>query len=105
MKKAFSVKQIQAGYCLSYILESDSEAVLIDPHITKIEQYRNHLAKNALKLKTVIDTHTHADHISSASIIADEFGCPLVILDASTIPARPAMSPCVVKIKILMRST
>ena len=79
MKNDFSIKQIQAGYCFSYVLESDDEAVLIDPHITKIQTYRDHLGKKGLELKAVIDTHTHADHISAAAIVAAEYNCPIIM--------------------------
>jgi len=61
MENVFSVKRFQAGYCLSYFLESDSEAILVDPHITKVQEYRDHLSKRKLELKAVVDTHTHAD--------------------------------------------
>ena len=81
MAIAFSVKQIQAGYCMSYILESDGQAVLIDPHITKVQAYRDYFGKKGRKLTAVIDTHTHADHLSSAAIVADEYSCPIVMSD------------------------
>ncbi|MDP6634832.1 MAG: MBL fold metallo-hydrolase [Phycisphaerae bacterium] len=77
MENAFSVKQIQAGYCMSYILESDKQAVIIDPHITKVQAYRDHIKAENLTLKAVIDTHTHADHLSSAGIVSSEYGCPV----------------------------
>ena len=79
MENGFSVKQIQAGYCLSYVLESDRQAVLIDPHITKVQAYRDHIDAGNLVLKAVFDTHTHADHLSAAAIISGEYDCPIVM--------------------------
>ena len=79
MGNAFSVKQIQAGYCMSYVLESDGQAVLIDPHITKVQAYRDHLVAADLMLMAVIDTHTHADHLSAAAIVSGEYDCPIVM--------------------------
>jgi len=79
MENAFSVKQFQAGYCMSYFLESDKQAVLIDPHITKVQAYRDHIKSAGLTLKAIVDTHTHADHLSSAALVAAEYDCPIVM--------------------------
>lgn len=79
MDTAFFVEQIQAGHCLSYLLVSENQAVLIDPHITKVQVYRDYLTKKGLDLKAVVDTHTHADHLSAAAIVAGEYDCPIVM--------------------------
>jgi len=79
MENSFSVEQFQAGYCMSYVLASNAQAVLIDPHITKVQVYRDHIAAKGLELKAVIDTHTHADHLSSAAIVSGEYGCPIIM--------------------------
>ncbi len=79
MSNAFSIKQIQAGYCFSYILDSDDQALLIDPHITKLQEYRAYFGKKGVSLTAVVDTHTHADHLSSAAIVSDEFKCPIIM--------------------------
>ena len=79
MSTTFSVKQIQAGSCFSYVLASDGQAVLIDPHITKVQAYRDHLRKGKLTLTAIIDTHTHADHLSSAAVISQEYTCPIMM--------------------------
>ena len=39
MAKDFRSKQFAAGSCYSYILSSDSEALIIDPHISLLEEY------------------------------------------------------------------
>ncbi|MCI0498273.1 MAG: MBL fold metallo-hydrolase [Planctomycetales bacterium] len=77
MKTAFSVQQIASGPCFSYLLESEGQALLIDPHITKADVYRQGLLKKGLRLAGIVDTHTHADHISSAAILVREYRCPL----------------------------
>ena len=79
MENTFTVKQVQAGYCMSYILESDKQAVVIDPHITKVQDYRDHISAAGLTLKAVVDTHTHADHLSAAAIVSGQYGCPIVM--------------------------
>ena len=79
MENEFSVEQFQAGYCLSYVLQSDKQAVLIDPHITKVQAYRDYLQANGLSLAAVIDTHTHADHLSAAALVSAEYDCGIVM--------------------------
>jgi sulfur dioxygenase len=66
------VKQFAAGSCYSYILSSKSEALIIDPHISLTEEYINYLKKHKLTLKFIVDTHTHADHFSSAALLKKE---------------------------------
>ena len=77
MESTFSVRQIASGPCFSYVLESDGQALLIDPHITKVDFYRDLIRKKGVSLAGIVDTHTHADHISSAAILKSEYKCPL----------------------------
>jgi glyoxylase-like metal-dependent hydrolase (beta-lactamase superfamily II)/rhodanese-related sulfurtransferase len=71
------IKQFAAGSCYSYILSSGNEALIIDPHISLPEDYRKYLTKYKLTLKGIVDTHTHADHFSSAAVLKKQFGCPV----------------------------
>jgi glyoxylase-like metal-dependent hydrolase (beta-lactamase superfamily II)/rhodanese-related sulfurtransferase len=73
------VKQFVAGSCYSYILSSQNEALIIDPHISLVEEYKKYLAKNILALKFIVDTHTHADHFSSAAVLKKQFGAPVLM--------------------------
>lgn len=79
MNKKISVKQFIAGSCYSYIVSSRSEALVIDPHISLKDQYVSYLDKNGLKLKFIVDTHTHADHFSLAMILKKQFNVPVVM--------------------------
>lgn len=72
-------RQFIAGSCYSYILSSDGEALIIDPHISLRGEYVNYLKKNNLQLKHILDTHTHADHFSLAAVLKKELGA-LVIM-------------------------
>lgn len=71
------MKQFVAGSCYSYIIDSQGEAIVIDPHISLLGAYKEYLAKNRLTLKAAIDTHTHADHFSLAAVIKREFAVPV----------------------------
>lgn len=56
--------------CLSYILISQGEAVIIDP-ARHIDFYQQLLSSKKAKLKAVFDTHAHADHISGGIALAE----------------------------------
>jgi len=73
------VKQFIAGSCYSYILSSKGEALIIDPHISLGDDYRAYLKKKNLTLKFIIDTHTHADHFSSASVLKKATGAQVLM--------------------------
>ncbi len=73
------MKQFIAGSCYSYILSSQKEALIIDPHISLRDPYRDYLKKNALQLKFIIDTHTHADHFSLAMVLKRELNAVVVM--------------------------
>lgn len=67
-----TVEQIRNEGCLAYLLEDEvsREAALIDPKKEDQEKYLAKLAQAGLKLKYVIDTHTHADHVSDSCELA-----------------------------------
>ena len=50
MDNKYSVQQIKSGPCFSYLLESDGQGLLIDPHITKVAFYRQLLQKKGIHL-------------------------------------------------------
>jgi len=56
--------------CLSYIISSSNEAIVIDASLP-IEAYMDVLQKNNQKLKHVIETHIHADHLSRSKQLAE----------------------------------
>jgi glyoxylase-like metal-dependent hydrolase (beta-lactamase superfamily II) len=56
--------------CLSYMIQSNGEAAIIDSaRITK--PYQDVLSANNVKLTHVLDTHLHADHISGGRELAE----------------------------------
>lgn len=58
--------------CLSYILYSEDEAVVIDPLKQFTDTYIKDVQENNATIKYVIDTHIHADHISGFSTLAEQ---------------------------------
>lgn len=59
--------------CLSYIIESNGEGVIVDTN-RMIEQYEEFMSEHNIKLKYLVDTHLHADHISGARVLSDKTG-------------------------------
>ncbi|GAA0502598.1 MBL fold metallo-hydrolase [Salinibacillus aidingensis] len=59
--------------CLSYFVESNGEAAIIDSNrMTDI--YENFAKEKGVEIKHVLDTHLHADHISGGRKLADNAG-------------------------------
>ena len=68
--------------CLSYLVYDDrsKQAALIDPSTEITEQiYLDAIKELGLTLSYVIDTHTHADHISSARSLRDSTQAKIVM--------------------------
>ena len=63
------IEKIGKG-CLSYMLISDNQAIVIDP-LFPAEKYQNIAIQNNAIIIKVIDTHQHADHLSSAWHLAE----------------------------------
>jgi len=78
-KSGIMVKQFIAGSCYSYILSSNNDSLIIDPHISLVEEYKRYLTKNKLTLKFIVDTHTHADHFSAAAVLKKHFKVPVLM--------------------------
>ncbi len=71
------VRRIGKG-CMSYIIESDAEAAVIDP-VFPIEDYIRIARDLDVKITKVYDTHQHADHVSAAKALAEEAGAKLYL--------------------------
>lgn len=59
--------------CLSYLIESNGEAVIVDTS-RMIDQYETFTVKKGIQIKHLIDTHLHADHISGGRKLAEKVG-------------------------------
>jgi glyoxylase-like metal-dependent hydrolase (beta-lactamase superfamily II) len=57
--------------CLSYVVESDSEAVVIDASLDP-DVYVKLIRDRGWRLLTVMDTHIHADHLSRSRLLAQQ---------------------------------
>jgi len=81
-------EQVSTGGCQSYLVgcPDSPSAVLIDPEISQIDRYRALVTRSGLRIRYVIDTHTHADHFSAAKQMSEMFGAPTVMHHSSSAP-------------------
>lgn len=74
-----SIEQIYTG-CLAqgaYYIESEGEAVVIDP-LREVEPYLEKAQKDNAKIKYVFETHFHADFVSGHIDLAKKTGAAIV---------------------------
>ena len=81
-------EQIVTGGCQSYLLGCDAShsAILIDPHLQQIDCYLGLAARDGLRIRYVLDTHTHADHFSAAKELGKQLDVPVVTSKLSPAP-------------------
>lgn len=74
-------EQIASGGCQSYLVgcEATCAAALVDPEISQIDRYLALAAKDGLRIRYLIDTHTHADHFSATQELARRLDMPVVM--------------------------
>lgn len=69
----FLFRQLNPHSCLTYLIGDlqTKEVVLVDPVLDHVPDYLKLLETEKFRLVAVIDTHTHADHISGAPALLD----------------------------------
>ncbi|HSD74195.1 MAG TPA: MBL fold metallo-hydrolase [Steroidobacteraceae bacterium] len=74
-------EQVATGGCQSYLIgcSETCAAALIDPEIRQIDRYHTLAARDGVRIRFVIDTHTHADHFSAARQLGEMLGVPVVM--------------------------
>jgi glyoxylase-like metal-dependent hydrolase (beta-lactamase superfamily II)/rhodanese-related sulfurtransferase len=73
MKKEDLVfEQLNPDACRTYLIGAPEtkEAALVDPVLGATEEYLRVLEKGGWSLRYVIDTHTHADHLSAGRLLS-----------------------------------
>jgi hydroxyacylglutathione hydrolase len=71
--------------CLSYLIGCGQagEAVVVDPGRDRVEDYLRVARKKGLKIARIVETHTHADHISGNRDLAALTKAPIFLHGAS----------------------
>jgi glyoxylase-like metal-dependent hydrolase (beta-lactamase superfamily II) len=70
---AMTFRQLNPHSCKTYLIGTpgSNEVALVDPVLDHLNDYMKLLKDGNLKLRYVIDTHTHADHISCGPALKD----------------------------------
>lgn len=81
-------EQIATGGCQSYLVgcADTCAGALIDPELSLMDRYLATAARNGLRIRYLIDTHTHADHFSATRELGRELEVPVVMHRASPAP-------------------
>jgi glyoxylase-like metal-dependent hydrolase (beta-lactamase superfamily II) len=79
---------VSSGGCRSYLVGCGETcaAVLIDPELSQLDRYKALAARDGLRVRYVIDTHTHADHFSATRQLARQLAVPVVMHRSSPAP-------------------
>jgi glyoxylase-like metal-dependent hydrolase (beta-lactamase superfamily II) len=71
--KGFIFEELNGGAsCRTYLIVNPRtrEALIVDPVLELVPSYLRRLGKDQLRLMMVVDTHTHADHLSGGRELA-----------------------------------
>lgn len=79
-------EQIATGGCRSYLVGCGDTcaAALIDPELSQIDRYLALASHHGLRVRHLIDTHTHADHFSATRELARRLDVPIAMHQASS---------------------
>ncbi len=78
--------------CLSYVLVSGGEAVVVDPS-RHVEWYEGFVAERKARVVRVLDTHVHADHVSGGPALARRLGVPYFVAAGPGFELRQNVTP------------
>jgi hydroxyacylglutathione hydrolase len=67
--------------CLSYLIgcSEAGKALVVDPGRDRVPEYLRLAAKKGLTISHILETHTHADHISGNRDLADAVRAPILV--------------------------
>ncbi|HEX4340761.1 MAG TPA: MBL fold metallo-hydrolase [Polyangiaceae bacterium] len=81
-------EQVRSGGCLSYLIgcEESRAAVLVDPELGLVDRYVTLATEKGLRVRYLLDTHTHADHFSATRELGRQLGAPIAMSRKSAAP-------------------
>jgi glyoxylase-like metal-dependent hydrolase (beta-lactamase superfamily II)/rhodanese-related sulfurtransferase len=70
-------RQLNPHACRTYLIgqKNSNEVAIIDPVLDHVNDYVEQFNHENQELRYIIDTHTHADHISGSAVLKDIIGC------------------------------
>ena len=81
-------EQVATGGCQSYLIACGETCAgaIIDPEVRQMDRYQALATQHGVRIRYVIDTHTHADHFSAAKQLSEKLGVPAVAHRLSPAP-------------------
>lgn len=81
-------EQVATGGCQSYLIgcPDTCAGAIIDPEVRQVARYQALAAQHGIRIRYVIDTHTHADHFSATKQLGQLLGVPMVAHRLSPAP-------------------
>jgi glyoxylase-like metal-dependent hydrolase (beta-lactamase superfamily II)/rhodanese-related sulfurtransferase len=78
---AVGLHQMRAENCFAYLIEDTGtrQAALVDPRADRVAAYLRELEERGLRLRFVVETHTHADHLSGAAELRARTGAEILL--------------------------
>ncbi len=75
------IRSVDGTGALSYVIVSEKEhlGVVVDPNIEDLERIEKLVGDLNLRITHIVDTHTHADHISAAAALRQKTGALTVM--------------------------
>ncbi len=72
--------------CLSYVIgcPAAGEMIVVDPK-RDVQDYLDISREEGMKIRHVIDTHVHADHVSGAQELKSKTGCDIMLYETSPV--------------------
>jgi hydroxyacylglutathione hydrolase len=95
--------------CASYVIADAGEAIVVDPAIA-IDQYLDLACRHHFGIAHIVETHTHADHVSGNRRLAELTGAAIHVSagaapDSATRALRPGDSIAVGSVLLTVRAT
>src|SRR5262249_26622116 len=83
---ALVVTQLRTENCFAYLIVDPEtrEAALVDPRADRVADYLREIEERGLHLRLVIETHTHADHLSGAAELRARTGADVALSGRAT---------------------
>jgi glyoxylase-like metal-dependent hydrolase (beta-lactamase superfamily II)/rhodanese-related sulfurtransferase len=81
-------EQVRNGGCLSYLIgcEETRAALVVDPVLEQTDRYLALASGLGLRVRYLLESHTHADHFASARELGRQLGAPVVMHRRSAAP-------------------
>lgn len=81
-------EQVATGGCRSYLIgcAETCGAALIDPEVSQVDRYLALANHHGVRIRYLIDTHTHADHFSAGRQLARRLDVPIMMHHSSPAP-------------------